>query len=268
GPPSQCIHAQPSSFSGMYMDGTKRLSKGDEEFSTFFIQSSFATYAIADERNTVKIDKDVEIEMMGPLGCGIQTGAGTVLNTLKPEPGSAFAVFGCGAVGLSALMAAKLSGCSTIIGVDTVESRLELAKELGATHVINGKTCPDVVGEIKRITQTGVDCSIDTTGVVEVVLNALNGLKIMGTCAIVAASGDKEFPINLQDVVMTHGKKLVGVIEGDTIPKLFIPKLNRFYKEGRFPIDKLVKYYKFEDINQAFQDSADGLTVKPIVKWD
>lgn len=266
GHPSQCELAFPTSFLGVYKDGTKRLSKDGEELSTFFAQSSFATYAIADERNTVKIDKDVDLALMGPLGCGIQTGAGTVMNKLKPEPGSAFVVFGCGAVGLSAIMAAKIMGATPIIGVDAVSSRLDLAKELGADFVINGKEEEDLVGRIQEITGGGADCSMDTTGVESLVNAALYCLKPMGTCAIVAATGDREFSIMLDKAIMGLGKTLMGVVEGDSIPKLFIPKLVSLYKKGVFPFDRLVGFYDFDQINQAFEDSKAGKTIKPILR--
>ncbi|QSX08411.1 NAD(P)-dependent alcohol dehydrogenase [Alkalibacter rhizosphaerae] len=267
GHPSQCEWAFPTSFLGAYEDGTKRLSKDGVELSTFFAQASFATYAIADERNAIKIDKDVDLSLMGPLGCGIQTGAGTVMNKLKPEPGSAVVVFGCGAVGLSAIMAAKIMGADPIIGVDAVDSRLELAKELGAHIVFNGKKEKDLVTSIQEVTGGGADCSLDTTGVETLVNQALFCLKPLGTCAIVASSGDREFKIPLQNAIMGVGKTLMGVVEGDAIPKLFIPKLVKLYKQGAFPLDKLVQFYDFEEINQAFEDSKSGKTIKPILRF-
>lgn len=267
GHPSQCEKAFPTSFLGFYDDGTKRLMKDGEEISTFFAQSSFATYAIADERNTIKIDKDVDLALMGPLGCGIQTGAGTVMNKLRPQPGSSLVVFGCGAVGLSAIMAAKIMGVHPIIGVDVLNSRLDLAKELGAHIVFNGKEETDLVASIQNATGGGADCSMDTTGVEVLVNQALFCLKPLGTCAIVASSGDREFKIPLQNAIMGVGKTLVGVVEGDAIPKLFIPKLVKLYKEGMFPIDRLVEYYEFDAIEKAFSDSKEGKTIKPILRF-
>ncbi|MBF7096845.1 NAD(P)-dependent alcohol dehydrogenase [Alkalibacter mobilis] len=266
GHPSQCVEAFKTSFLGVYEDNTKRLKKDGEEISTFFAQSSFATYAIADERNAIKIDDEVDLELMGPLGCGIQTGAGTVMNKLKPGPGTSIVIFGCGAVGLSGVMAAKIMGCSNIIGVDAVDERLDLAKELGATHVINGNKVKDITAEIKKITLNGADYSLDTTGVEKLVNEALYCLKPLGTCAVVASSGEKEFRIKLQSALMGVGKNLVGVVEGDAIPKLFIPKLVQLYKEKKFPFDKMVKFYEFKELNQAFDDSKNGKTVKPIIR--
>lgn len=262
GHPNNCESLNVLNFGGIMNDGTKRIYKDNTELSTFFGQSSFATYAVAHERNIVKIDKDVDLRLMGPLGCGIQTGSGTVLNRLKPEFGSTIAIYGAGAVGLSAVLAAKIAGCSKIIAVDIHDNRLELAKELGATHTING-TKGNTVEEVKNITGSGSNYAVDTTGVPAVTRQALNGLKSMGVLAVVGATGD--LTINVQTELMGEGKSIIGVIEGDSIPQTFIPKLVQYYKEGKFPFDKLIEFYDFDDLEKAFEDSNTGKTVKPVI---
>ena len=262
GYPTNCEYFNDLNFGGVMNDGTKRIYKDDQEYSTFFGQSSFGTYAVSHERNVVKVDKDVDLRLLGPLGCGIQTGAGTVLNNLKPDFGTTIAVYGAGAVGLSAIMAAKIIGCSTIIAVDIHDSRLELAKELGATHVINGKN-EDTVARIKEITGKGTSYGVDTTGAPAVTRQGLNALRSRGTLAVVGATGDLEF--NVQEELMGEGKSIIGVVEGDSIPQTFIPKLVEYYKKDQFPFDKLVKFYDFEDLEQAFKDSETGETIKPVV---
>ena len=266
GHPTCCERFDEIAFGGTLPEGTSRLSKDGKKLSAFFGQSSFAEYVVADQRNIVVVDKDIDLALLGPLGCGIGTGAGTVLNALRPGPGSSIAVYGCGGVGLSALMAAKASGCTTIIGVDTVPSRLELAKELGATHVINGKECEDIAAEIIRITGGGADFSVESTGVPALVNTALYCLKRRGTCAEVATTSSA-IPIEMQTALMGVQKKLIGVVEGDSLPQEFIPRLIRLYKAGLFPFDKLIGYYRFEDINEAFEDSRTGKTVKPVLKF-
>lgn len=171
-------------------------------------------------------------------------------------------VFGCGAVGLSAIMAAKLTGCSQIIAVDIHASRLALAGELGATHQINGKE-QDAVAVIKQITGKGAHYAVETTGVSAIVLQAVHAVKPLGTVAIVGFTGD--ITLNVQNDLMAEGKSLVGVIEGDAVPALFIPLLVQLYKQGKFPIDKLIARYPLADINQAFADSASGKVIKPVV---
>ena len=258
----------PVNFGGVYADGTKKHSIGDQQLSSFFGQSSFGTYTIADQENCVPIDKDVDLGIMGPLGCGIGTGAGTVMNRIKPEINSTIAVFGAGAVGMSAIMMAKNAGCSKIIAIDAVDERLELAKELGATHTINGKEVEDTVAVIREITNgRGTDYSMDTSAVPALILQALDCLKIRGTCAVVGSTGEKIVPIQMQNSLMATGRTLMGVVEGDSVPKIFIPQLVELYKAGKFPFDKLIKEYKLEDINQAFEDSHKGIAIKPVIRF-
>ena len=224
---------------------------------------AFATYAIAKSRNAVKVDPDVDLALLGPLGCGIQTGAGTILNRLKPEFGSSVVVYGAGAVGPSAVMAARIVGCQYIIAVDVHDSRLNLALELGAPHVFNGKKV-DVVAEVKKLTDGGSHYALETTGVPRVVKQSLNALRRLGTCAIVGIT--PEVKLDIHNDLMAEGKSMIGVIEGDSIPRVFIPQLIAYYKAGQFPFDKLIKFYDFQQINQAFEDSASGAIIKPVVK--
>lgn len=265
GHPTVCDTFNELNFGGAMDDGSHRLAQDGEALATFFGQSSFATYAIAKSRNAVKVNPEVDLALLGPLGCGIQTGAGTVLNRLKPEFGSSIVIYGAGAVGLSAVMAAKIIGCQHIIAVDVHDSRLELAKVLGATHVLSGKDV-DVVTEIKKITDGGSHYAIETTGVPLVVKQSLNALRPLGTVAIVGITPEMSFDVH--NDLMAEGKSMIGVIEGDSIPRVFIPQLIAYYKAGQFPFDKLVKFYDFEDINQAFADSASGVTIKPVLRID
>ncbi|REJ16303.1 MAG: aryl-alcohol dehydrogenase [Caldibacillus debilis] len=263
GHPGACFKINELNFGGKDEDGDYRIFQNGRGVSTFFGQSSFATYAIAKERNVVKVDKDVDLALLSPLGCGIQTGAGTVLNKLKPAFGSSIAVYGCGAVGLSAVMAAKIAGCKQIVAVDIHQNRLELAKELGATHVLNGKEA-DVVKEIKAVTEGGTHYAVETTGVPAVVRQSLQALRPLGQTAIVGVT--PEMTIDVHNEIMAEGKTMMGVIEGDAVPKLFIPQLIAYYKKGLFPFDKLIRFYAFDEINKAFEDSAKGITVKPVIK--
>ena len=135
---TRCDHLFERNFSGARPDGSNALGSETSSINGhFFSQSSFSTYAIANVRNAIKVDDSAPLELLGPLGCGIQTGAGAVMNTLHPRAGSSIAIFGCGSVGLSAVMAAKAVGCGTIIAVEPNSARRELAKQLGATHSID-----------------------------------------------------------------------------------------------------------------------------------
>lgn len=213
----------------------------------------------------VKVPKDAPLELLGPLGCGIQTGAGAVINALKVGPGSSFVAFGAGAVGLSAVMAARVAGATTIIAADVVPSRLETAKELGATHVINSKE-QDPVATIKEITGGGADFTLEATGIPAVLRQAIDALGSLGSCGIVGSArlgAEATFDIN---DVMLPGKRIMGIIEGNSIIETFIPTLVDLHMQGRFPFDNLVKFYDLDQINQAAEDSEKGGTIKPIIR--
>lgn len=264
---SSCEHFNEINFGGILPEGTSRLSQNGKPLSMFFGQSAFAEYAVVDAECAIKVPyDDIDLGIVAPLGCGIQTGAGTVLNRLKPEFGSSIAIFGCGTVGMSAIMAARIAGCAKIIGVGGNEKSLELALELGATHVINRKKCDDIVGEIRKITGGGANYSIDTSGVADFVRKGLHCLAPRGVEAIVGITPPME--IDMFGELMAEGKCMMGVIEGDAVPKIFIPQMLEYYHQGRFPIDKIMKFYSFKDINQAFEDSHNGTALKAVLRMD
>ena len=263
---SYCHEFFPRNFFATRPDGSTALSKGEERIhSNFFGQSSFANFALCHQANVVKVPGNLPLDLLGPLACGIQTGAGAVMNAMKVTPGKSFAVFGAGSVGLSALMAAKVVGAETIIAVDLNESRLAMAKELGATQTINpGRADP--TEEIMTITGHGIDFALDTTGIPAVIRSAVMALTNMGTCGILGAA-----PMGTEIVLdevhfMSGGRRLMGIVEGETNPDVFIPTLAKLYAQGRFPFDKLVKFYNFDQINEAVHDSETGVTIKPIVR--
>jgi len=264
GTPVRCDRIVALSISGARADGspTLRDAQGCPVHGCYFGQSSFATRALARANDAVKVRKDAPLELLGPLGCGVQTGAGTVLNTLKPSPGSSIAVFGAGAVGLSAVMAAKIAGCGTVVVVDRVASRLALALELGATHVVNADR-QDALTEIQKL--GGVDHSVEASGHPRAVEAAIMALKPHGVCALlgVAAPGTK---ITLEHSHLLFLRTVVGVMQGDANPQTFIPKLVDYFLEGRLPVDRLSRLYELKDINQALRDSASGAVIKPIIR--
>ncbi|MBV1697249.1 MAG: NAD(P)-dependent alcohol dehydrogenase [Hyphomicrobiales bacterium] len=266
GRPANCENFNAHNFSGARADGTGSLA--DEHgpiHDHFFGQSSFSTFAVANERNVVKVPKEAPLELLGPLGCGIQTGAGAVMNALKVGHGDSFAAFGAGAVGLSAVMAARAIGATTIIAVDVVPARLALARDVGATHAVDARK-RDPIAAIREITGGGVQFSLETTAIPEVVRQAIDSLGVRGTCGIVgAAPPATEINIDVTEF-MQMSKTVYGIIEGDSVPDIFIPTLIDLFLQGRFPFDKLTKMYPFEQINDAASDSEHGLTVKPIIR--
>jgi aryl-alcohol dehydrogenase len=205
-----CAHFYPLNFGGAREDGsTATHDKQGAICDHFFGQSSFGTFALAHERNVVKVPNTAPLELFGPLGCGIQTGAGAVMNALKVRPGSSFAAFGGGA-----------------------------------------------------------DFTLESSGRPAVLRQAIDALAIRGVCGIVGAPALGTEASSDVNGVMTTGKRILGIIEGDSVPDLFIPSLVDLYVQGRFPFDQLVKFYSFDQINQAAEDSEKGRTIKPIVRMD
>jgi aryl-alcohol dehydrogenase len=266
GRPANCVNFNANNFSGGRADGTGSLHDDHGRVHDhFFGQSSFSTFAVANERNVVKVPETAPLELLGPLGCGIQTGAGAVMNALKVGVGTSFAAFGAGAVGLSAVMAARAVGATTIIAVDVVPERLALAKEVGATHTVDAAG-HDPVAAVRAVTNGGVDFSLETTGLPSVVRQAIDALGVRGTCGIVgAAPPGTEIKIDVTEF-MQMAKTVYGIIEGDSVPDIFIPQLIDLFLQGRFPFDKLTKLYPFDRINEAAADSERGVTVKPIIR--
>lgn len=269
GHPAHCANMGPLNFGGGRMDGSSSACchDGGELHDHFFGQSSFATHAIASELNVVKVPKEVELELLGPLGCGIQTGAGAVLNAMKVHAGSSFAAFGTGAVGLAAIMAARVAGATKIIAVDVNPARLQLALELGATHTVNSRET-DPVAAIRELTGGGADFTLECSGRAAVLRQAIDSVGLLGTCGIVGATPEgTEASFNVNDV-MIPGRRIMGIVQGDVVSRTFIPELIELYRQGRFPFDRLVKFYPFDQVNQAMADSEAGITIKPILRFE
>lgn len=262
GSPAYCDEMPLRHFSGGRPDGSSPLSNADGRINgMFFAQSSFATHAVAPARAAVKVPSQVPLEILGPLGCGIQTGAGTVFNIFKPQLGDTIAIFGAGSVGLSAVLAARVAQASKIIAVDLVDSRLELAREFGATHTINaGET--DAVSAIVELTG-GVDFAFDNTGNTQVIRQAFDALATRGELAIANAHGD----LNFDGFGILTGKSIRGVLEGNSIPRRFIPQLIEMFERGQFPFDRMISFYDFDDFQTAIEDARSGRCIKPVLRF-
>ncbi len=265
GRPSYCVEAFERSFSAERRDGTTAFHRGPEKVhSHFFGQSSFSTYALAMERSVVKVDPDIPLEVLGPPGCGVQPGAGAVLNALRCVQGTSLAVFGTGAVGLSAVMAAQIAGCTTVVAIDPNARRREFALELGVTHAIDPRE-GDVVDAVVDASSGGVDYAIDTTGIPDVVRAGIEALAPLGVGGIVGSPPlDAELRVLMQKVFF--GRSVRGIIEGDSVPQRFIPEMIRLHEAGRFPFDRLVEFYELKEINRALADSESGVVVKPVIR--
>jgi len=268
GHPMYCESFYDQNFGAQRTDGSTAFSteSGERVGSHFFGQSSFSEYTNVPAHTAVKVPDDAPLEILGPLGCGIMTGAGAILNVLHPKPGSSVVIYGTGAVGMAGMLAAKAAGATTIVMVDIVPERLEFAKELGATHTVNSKDV-DPVEAVKEITYGGAEYALDTTGIPQVFSQMTKSLAVQGHGALVgAAKLGTEAPFDI-GTLLVSGITISLVIEGDAVPKEFIPRMIALYQEGKFPFDKLTKSYPFVEINTAFADSAAGTTLKPILQF-
>ncbi len=267
GKPYACRENYRLNFGGVQLDNTKRLHKDGAYISSFFGQSAFAEYAVVHQNNLIHAPDDIDLTLIGPLGCGIQTGAGAVFNYLRPGADSSILVTGCGAVGLSCVMAAKIVGCSKIIACDIMTQRLDLAMDLGATHTINARTTDDIPAAVKSLTGgLGSHYAVDCTGVGPSVRVSLVSVRPAGICVVLGAT--QELTIHVESELMGQAKTLAGLVEGLSISKVFIPQLLAYYRQGRFAFDKLIKVYDFNEINQAFTDTKSGKVIKAVLKMN
>lgn len=270
----RCVRC--ASGSPTYCEGFRALNLGgiagaEESMHTqdggkvrggFFGQSSFATYAITTEPNTIVVPDELDLTMAAPLGCGVQTGSGAMMNVLRPGPGSAVLVVGLGCVGLAGVMAAKVAGAGHIVAVDPIASRREVAENLGATLALD--PAPDMVELIKvHVGGSGISHALDTTGRSGAIKQAFDTLDSLGQLVLVGV-GMSDLPLDAA-ALMSGGKTVRGCIEGDARPHEFIPLLAQMYAEGELPLDQIVKHYSFEAINDAVRDMHAGETIKPVL---
>lgn len=266
GRPYRCLNFAAANFSGVRPDGSATLHDGDGPVGgNFFGQSSFADHCIATPRNAVKVDRDLPLDKLAPLGCGVITGCGTVINALRPEAGSSLVVFGAGAVGLSALLGGVISRVATLIAVDVVPDRLSLASKLGATHVIDGRG-DHVLDQIRDITGGGADYAVEASGVAAVARTAVSSVPEGGAVALVGIA-DLAADISLNHYELVMGRSVAGVTEGNSVPQLFIPSLIGLWQRGEFPFDQMISSYPFGQINQAVSDSLAGTAIKPVLTF-
>ncbi|HEX2199669.1 MAG TPA: NAD(P)-dependent alcohol dehydrogenase [Burkholderiales bacterium] len=268
GLPGYCASARRIKFGGRLRDGRVPFHRnGEPVHGAFFQQSAFASHALATQRNIVKVPDELPLEQAAAFACGLNTGVGAVLNVLRPAPGSAIAVFGAGTVGLAAVMAARIADCGVILAVDLHESRLALAGGLGATHVCNAATA-DPVAAIRAATGgAGAEASIEAAGNPLALRQAMDCLAPLGVCVLVG-SARKGVEACLEMAQLQHGRTLRGCIQGDAPPADFFPRLFELWRTGRLPVERLIRFYDFADINLAMADAAAGHAVKPVLRME
>ncbi len=265
GHPRYCLQLGPLLVGGGREDGTTALSRldGSPLHSHFFGQSSFAGHAIVAERAVVPVQTATPLAAVGVLGCGIATGAGAVLNAVRLEPGSSVVVFGAGAVGLAAIMAARLTASTTIIAVEPNPGRRALATKYGATEVIDPRETQDVVGAVHEICGGTADAAFDCTGIGPVIRQAIDSVGMLGTAVLIgAAPAGAEF--SADHLTTLWGKRIIGTLGGES--RRFVPALLKLHDQGRFPFTDLIEYFPLDQVNEAIAASHQGDVVKPVLR--
>ncbi|KAL3440362.1 chaperonin 10-like protein [Aspergillus insuetus] len=271
GAPGYCQSFNEINFTGHSDAFTYRDQPEQQVGGSFFGQSSFSRLTRVQETSLVNVSDWIqsrdELQLLAPLGCGIQTGAGTVTELAGAIMRDKVAVIGLGGVGLAAIMAAKLRGCQTIIGIDRVPARIELAKSLGATHGINTPSIADLPAEVRQITGAGTTITVDATGVVPLIQQGLEFTANQGKMILLGvAPGDATLSLAVVPYMVT-GKQLLGSMEGGVLPEKYIPQLLQWYRNGEFPFDRLVKFYPVQEYKKAIEDMESGATIKPVLIW-
>jgi aryl-alcohol dehydrogenase len=264
--PAYCDQFGALNMTGFRPDGSSPLSRGGERVAgAFFGQSSFATHALVTPRNLVVVDQAVELVACSPFGCGMQTGAGAVVNVLRPDIESKLVVFGVGGVGMAAVMAARATGVGTVIAIDVNSARLQTATELGATAVVDGSS-PDLRMTLYELTGGGATHAIDTTSSEAVIKNAVAALASRGELVLLGV-GATELQVDARSLIR-GGKRIRGSIEGDADPQRFMPKLLAWHREGKFPVEQIIRRYPFSKIAYALADLESGDVIKPVVVFE
>lgn len=269
GNPAYCRDFTAHNYIGTRPDGSHPLHSADGEvYSHFFGQSSFASHAVAHRRNVVKVDPDFEISMLGPLGCGLQTGAGAVMRSMQCTPDSSLLVLGGGSVGLAAVMAARIQGCARIIVAEPHKSRRDLALELGATHAID-PTVRDLTDAVQETIEEGANYVFDTTGNTSAIQAGMRAVAPNAVLGLVGVPNDfsVNLPLNIVST-MQSGLTVKGIVEGDSDPTQFIPELLQYHRAGDFPFDRLIETYPLSKINDAVEAQHRGDAVKVVLLPD
>jgi len=267
GRPALCEPGAESNNSGTLISGGSRLSRNEESVSHHLGVSAFAEYATMSRNSVIKIDKDLPLDQAALFGCAVLTGVGAVVNTGKVEPGSTVAVVGLGGVGLASILGARLAGASRIVAVDLDDSKLALAKELGATDCFNASS-PDCVGEIREATQGGVNYAFELAGAVPALETAYNVTRRGGTTVTAGLPHpDKRFALAPVSLVAEE-RTLKGSYIGTSVPMRDIPRYISLFRQGRLPVDKLLTgHLKLENINEGFDLMAQGKAVRQVITF-
>lgn len=265
GRPTLCVENLPIQMMATLPGGGIRLHRGDQALNHLFGLACFAQKVVVHERSAIKIREDAPLDVVCVLGCGVSTGIGAAINTAHVRPGESIAVFGCGGVGLSAVMGAKLAGAGTIIAVSRSDHKLNKAKELGADYVIKASE-EEPLAKVAELTGGGADYAIECVGSVNVMVQALGSIRMGGTC-VIAGMAPLADTLSIAPFHFLLGKTITGSTQGDVVPQIDIPRYIDLFMAGKLPIDKIItKSYKLDEVNEAFEALEKGEAIKSVIK--
>lgn len=266
GRPTMCIENLPIQMTGTLPGGHTRLRKNGQPLQHLFGLACYAEKVVVHERSAVKVRKDAPLNIVCVLGCGASTGIGAAINSTGIKAGESIIIFGCGGVGLSAVMGARLAGAGTIIAVDVLDSKLEKAKELGATHTINAKH-EDPSARVTEILGGGADYALEFIGNVEVTMKAFACIRPGGKL-IVAGMSPITSLLTIAPFEFLLGKTITGTVQGDVVAPIDIPRYVDLYMSGRLPLDKLIsRTYRLDQINEAFEAMEKGTAIRSVIEF-
>lgn len=266
GQPNICERLTTTTFRDLPVEGSSRLHTQDGiQLKHMLSSATMAEYAIIDEDGAIPLLDGVPFEVGAIIGCAVITGVGAVINTAEARPGSSAAVIGCGGVGLNVIQGCALSGCYPIIAVDTVEKKLDFARDLGATHAINARET-DVIERLRTLTGRGPDYVFDAVGASATIRQALQAARPGGAAVLVGMFDVKqEVPI-LPGWIVSQNKRLLGSFAGSMRPHIDLPKLQQLYLAGKLKLDELIsKRYPLDDLPQAFHDMEAGEVARGVL---
>jgi aryl-alcohol dehydrogenase len=268
GRPYFCDDGFRLNFGGARSDGSSGYSRdGAVVHGHFSGQSSFATHSLVAASGAVKLPDDVSFETLAPFACGVMTGVGTVVNSLRVPAGATVAVFGVGAVGLSAVIGAGLVGAARIVAVDVNPSRLGLARRLGATETIEGAPGTDVTGLVREACDGGAHFAVEASGDTRAARQAVDSLAVGGSVGMVGVTSiDSE--VTLRQQALVHGLTIKGVLAGECVPREFLPRLFELHGRGLLPVEEMIQTFPFERIESAVAASESGEVVKAVLTME
>ncbi len=265
GHPGRCEPGQKANAAGTLLGGAMRLSQNGQPVYHHVGVSAFADHCVVNRGSLVKIDNQLPFDEAALFGCAVLTGVGAALNTAAVFPGAKVAVVGLGGVGLNALFGAKVAGASELIAIDVHDDKLELAKQLGATAVVNARD-EKAVEQVRNITGGGVDFGFEMAGSVQAMELAYRITRRGGT-TVTAGLPHPEARWPLQHVNLTAEERTVkGSYVGSCVPTRDVPRFIDLYRKGMLPVNKLMSdHISLEQINEGFDRLASGHTVRQII---